>query len=96
MPILIQHNGYAESGRHRLQAYLHERVIVETGYSGGLKEYRVASGLPREEAMTRLLDLSMDIMLEFDVIPTGVGLERPKRLEFAIQFGIFYIDECGD
>lgn len=72
-------------------AYLKEQRINKVG-----KDYRVASQLTREEAVARLCDLAGDMLMAFDVMPGGVDPNQKDRLEFANQFGVFYVDDLKD
>lgn len=70
-----------------LRTYLREQSIEKT--SPG--RYRVSGEYDREQAVARLLHLSEDMMMAFDVFPTGVDTTQ-MPLEFANQLGVFYID----
>ena len=86
---ILEHN--PDASTYELGKYLEENGIVETkkGY------FKVASGLKREEAINKLVDLAGDMLMPLDVMPSPVD-PRGKVLHFANQFGIFYIDGIPD
>ena len=75
--------------------YLKEAGITETGEAYGFSNYRVASGLNGKEATDRLCTIAGDMLVVFDVDPTSVRQRGDSRLEFANQFGIFYVDKTS-
>ena len=95
MPYFIRVNGDVDTlfvKKTTLPPYLEKRGVIETGKASGYDNYRVASGLNKEDASARLLDLAGDMMDDFDVDPTALFPRGDSRLEFANQFGIFYVD----
>lgn len=72
--------------------YLKENRIYQTEAAYGFPNFRVAKGLMREEASTKLCDIAGDMLMVFDVEPTPVVARGDSRMEFANQIGIFYID----
>ncbi len=93
MPVLIEYNQDAEGRENSREfiGYLQEQRINKVG-----SDYRVASGLTRGDAVIRLCDLAGDMLTAFDVMPSGVDPKQKDRLEFANQFGIFYVDQLRD
>ena len=45
-----------------------------------------------EHASSALCDLAGDMLMVFDIDPTPTVHNRTARLEFANQFGVFYVD----
>lgn len=76
----------------RFSRYLKEIGAVYIGKTENFQEYRIASGLTREAASTRLCGIAGDMLELFDIDPTPVIPHGNSRLEFANQVGIFYID----
>ena len=94
---LISDNGDVQTGSVRasrqFKDYLKEQGISESiEVVSGLSVYRVGTNIKREEASSRLCDIAGDMLMVFDVDPTAVIPRGDKRLEFANQLGVFYID----
>ena len=90
---IIMYNQDAEGRENteEFRAYLREQGITKIG-----NDYRVASDLTRNEGVTRLCDLAGDMLVAFDVMSTGVDPKQKDRLQFANQFGAFYVDSLKD
>ncbi len=67
--------------------YLAASSVVETSP----QRYRVTGEYSRRQAADRLLGISEDMLMDFGVLPTPVDSNQTP-LEFANQYGIFYID----
>ena len=98
---LIRENGDAQTDSVRasqqFKDYLKEQGIVVTPeVVSGLPNYRAGSNLGREAASSRLCDIAGDMLMVFDVDPTPVIPNGDRRLEFANQLGVFYIDNIVD
>ena len=87
---IIQYNEDSERfrGSQEFREYLAEHRIEET--SSG--RYRVPGGISRYDAVAKLCDLAVDMLVAFDLMPSSVD-PRGNPLEFANQFGVFYIDD---
>ena len=94
---IILENGDVQTGSvrtsHQFKDYLKEQGISETSeVVSGLPVYKVGTNIAKEQASSRLCDIVGDMMCVFDVDPTPVIPRGDKRLEFANQLGVFYID----
>jgi hypothetical protein len=96
MPSIIMENEDVQTESLRTSKefldYLNEAGITPAGHDYGFPNYRVASGLPRENASSRLCYIAGEMEWTFDVDPTPVVSRGNSRMEFANQIGIFYID----
>ncbi|MBW2968036.1 hypothetical protein KY362_06130 [Candidatus Woesearchaeota archaeon] len=85
-PTIVEQGGcYSE---RQLDEYLQDKGIEKVKDS----IYRVPGGCARDEAMDKMCELSGDMMMEFDTLPTAVdGTGGP--VSFANSIGFFYIDD---
>ena len=78
----------------KFKDYLKEQGITETTeVESGLPLYRVGTDVSQKEASRRLCDIAGDMLMVFDVDPTAVHPHGDKRMQFANQLGVFYIEK---